>query len=201
MCRACCLIRARETTVKSMRDHPSERRAASAPTKSRYAHNCTLFPKGNRSSASPAHLRKTTHTFFFFGGLGGSGTTSCSRCCCCGCCGCFGTTSPSRRRARDCLPDGRHGQRFRGQLGVRRRLPQEARGHAMSGGSGAIRSASPTASWAGSTWPPCARLPVPLGRPSWTGGRAPGPSARSRSRPPGDPGASSAPAPLAALAN
>ena len=47
------------TTVKSMRDHPSERRAASAPTK-----NCTLFPKGNRSPASPA-FRKTTHTPFF----------------------------------------------------------------------------------------------------------------------------------------
>ena len=68
MCRACCLIRARETTVKSMHDHPSERRAASAPTKSRYAQNCSLFPKGNRSPASPAHLKKTTHTFFFFPG-------------------------------------------------------------------------------------------------------------------------------------
>ena len=67
MCRACCLVRARETTVKSMRDHPSERRAASAPTKSRYAHNCTLFPKGNRSPASPAHPRKTTHYIFFPG--------------------------------------------------------------------------------------------------------------------------------------
>ena len=64
VCRACCLIRARETTVKSMHDHPSERRAASAPTKSRYAQNCSLFPKGNRSPASPAHLKKTTHTFF-----------------------------------------------------------------------------------------------------------------------------------------
>jgi hypothetical protein len=47
-----------------MHDHPSERRAASAPTKSRYAQNCSLFPKGNRSPASPAHLKKTTHTFF-----------------------------------------------------------------------------------------------------------------------------------------
>ena len=46
-----------------MRDHPSERRAASAPTKSRYAQNCSLFPKGNRSPASPAHLKKTTHPF------------------------------------------------------------------------------------------------------------------------------------------
>ena len=52
------------TTVKSMRDHPSERRAASAPTKSRYAQNCTLFPKGSRSPASPA-FRKTTRTLFF----------------------------------------------------------------------------------------------------------------------------------------
>ena len=49
-----------------MRDHPSERRAASAPTKSRYAQNCTLFPKGSRSPASPA-FRKTTHTPFFSG--------------------------------------------------------------------------------------------------------------------------------------
>ena len=64
VCRACCLLRARETTVKSMHDHPSERRAASAPTKSRYAQNCSLFPKGNRSPASPAHLKKTTHTCF-----------------------------------------------------------------------------------------------------------------------------------------
>ncbi len=66
MGRACCLIRARETTVKSMHDHPSERLAASAPTKSRYhdAQNCSLFPKGSRSPASPAHLKKTTHTFF-----------------------------------------------------------------------------------------------------------------------------------------
>ncbi len=64
VCRACCLIRTRETTVKSMHDHPSERRAASAPTKSRHAQDCSLFPKGNRSQASPAHLEKTTHTFF-----------------------------------------------------------------------------------------------------------------------------------------
>ncbi len=55
-----CLIRARETTVKSMHDHPAERRAASAPTKSRYAQNCPLFPKGSRSPASPAHLKKAT---------------------------------------------------------------------------------------------------------------------------------------------
>jgi hypothetical protein len=48
-----------------MHDHPSERRAASAPTKSRYAQNCSLFRKGSRSPASPAHLEKTTHTFFF----------------------------------------------------------------------------------------------------------------------------------------
>ena len=42
-----------------MRDHPSERLAASAPTKSRYAQNCTILPKGSRPPASPAHPRKT----------------------------------------------------------------------------------------------------------------------------------------------
>ena len=78
MCRACCLLRARETTVKSMHDHPSERRAASAPTKSRYAQNCSLFPKGNRSPASPA-FRKTTHTPFFCHGRSSSSSGSSSQ--------------------------------------------------------------------------------------------------------------------------
>ena len=29
--------------------------------KSRYAQSCSLFPKGSRSPASPAHLKKNTH--------------------------------------------------------------------------------------------------------------------------------------------
>ena len=51
---------ARERTVKSTRDRPSEGQAGSQRThiKCGYAQNCTILPKGNRPPASPASRKK-----------------------------------------------------------------------------------------------------------------------------------------------
>ena len=62
----------RETSVKSTRDRPSERQAGSQRThiKCGYAQNCTIFPEGNRTPASPAS-RKKLHPHIFSRGKDG----------------------------------------------------------------------------------------------------------------------------------